>query len=128
MIHLGLTTDGKRGFPVEVAKYLAPKYGYAPDRVEQGRAQIAAACEMLAAWLGDGAYLGVDRPNAADVYVATFLTPLAGVAEADCPKFAPPLRAAFNSAHDELGSLVPPSLFALRKRMFEQHLGWPIEL
>ena len=38
VIHRALVTEGKEGFPLRIAQYLAPKYGYAPDRVDAARA------------------------------------------------------------------------------------------
>ena len=35
---------------------------------------------------------------------------------------------AFGAAADTFGALVPAELAALRTRMFERHLAWPIEL
>ena len=37
LTHLGLETDGQRGWPRPVADYLAPRYGYAPERVDAAR-------------------------------------------------------------------------------------------
>ena len=81
-----------------VAQYLAKRYAHAP----------------------------VDR--ALDIYAATFLTPLSELTEADCPRLAPPLRAAFATAHEALGALVSPDLMAHRTMILERHLGWPIEI
>lgn len=128
MIHAGLTTEGARGFAPPVAKYLAAKYGYAPDIIDSARARAVELLGALAARLGDAPYFGGERPDALDAYVATFLTPLTHLTEADCPRMAPPLRAAFAAAADELAPLVPPALFAQRRRMFEHHLPSPIEI
>jgi hypothetical protein len=38
------------------------------------------------------------------------------------------MRQAFGAAAEELGALVPAELAALRARMFERHLAWPIAL
>jgi glutathione S-transferase len=128
MIHTGLTTDGARGFAPPVAKYLAAKYGYAPDRIDHARSRARQVLTALAARLGDAPYFAGERPGVLDAYTATFLTPLTHLTEADCPRMPPAVRAGFAAAADELGPHVPASLLALRRRMFEQHLPFPIEI
>jgi hypothetical protein len=128
MIHASFTSDGQRGFVKPVAQYLAAKYGYAPDRIDEARARAIAVTAALSARLGDAAYFGGDRPDALDCYAATFFTPATAIKPEDCPAFAPPLRQGFAAAHDELGPYLTESLHAHRRRMYERHLGWPIEL
>jgi glutathione S-transferase len=128
MVHAGLASDGARGFPAPIAKYLASRYGFAGTTVPALRERACAILELLRARLGDRPYFGGDRPDARDVYAAAFLTPLGALTEEDCPAFRPSLRAGFAAAADELGPLVPPQLVALRTRMREEHLGWPIIL
>lgn len=129
MIHASFTSNGERGFPLPVAKYLAARYGYAPARVEPARARVLEVLASLADRLGRGhEYLDGDRVSALDVYAATFLTPLCPIPEADCPRLQPMLRRAFGTAHEALGDAVPRALIAHRSRMYERHLGWPIAL
>src|SRR5216117_357706 len=54
LIHLGLTTEGQRGFPPRAAAYLAKKYGYAPDRIAAAHARVLGILELLATQLRDG--------------------------------------------------------------------------
>lgn len=128
MIHASLTSNGTRGFPLPVAQYLAAKYGYAPDRIDAAKSKAIAMLAALAGRLGDAPYFHGERPGALDAYVATFLTPATPIAPEDCPNLAPTLRAAFGTAAEELAPHVPASLLAHRKRMFERHLPWPIEI
>jgi len=128
MIHASFTSDGARGFPLQAAKYLGAKYGYAPDRVDAALTRSREILAMLAKRLGTAPYFGGDRPDALDAYVAPFLTPLFPISEADCPGMQPMLRAVFGVCAEELGGEVPPALAAHRKRMFESHLEWPIEI
>ena len=133
MIDATLKSDGKRGFPLPVGQYLAARYGYTPDagqrirpRVER---QLRAVRDRLVAQQARGqAYLGGARVSALDIYLATFLTPLSVISDQDCPQLAPVLRAAFGSAHEELGAFVPAELLTHRKMVFERHLAWPIAL
>ena len=69
-----------------------------------------------------------DRPQALDAYAATVLTPFVAIGEQDCIGIAPMVRHAFASCAADFGALVPAELLALRARMFERHLGWPIQL
>ena len=134
MIDAGRTSDGARGFPAPVSKFLGQRYGYASAEVAASRARMAAQLAYLDAQLADQrraghAYFGGAEPSAVDVYLATFLTPVAGpISEADCPALAPALRQAFATAHEALGALVPPALLAHRAHMFATHLPLPIEL
>jgi glutathione S-transferase len=128
MIHAGLTSNGERGFAAPAAKYLAAKYGYDAARIPTARARAIEILAALGERLGGASYFGGERPDALDAYVATFLTPLAPIGEADCPGLQPVFRTGFAAAAEELGARVPPSLTALRARMFERHLEWPISL
>ncbi|WP_437284187.1 glutathione S-transferase family protein [Sorangium sp. So ce406] len=130
MVHASLTSGGERGFPLPVARYLAARYGYSPaidlDRV---RARVVTTLSALATRLDGGRdYLDGDRPNALDVYAATFLTPLCPIPESDCPRLPPLLRQAFGAAREAIGDAVPRALVEHRSRMYERHLGWPIEI
>src|SRR3569623_853880 len=128
MIDASVTSNGERGFPPQVAGYLAKRYGYTPALAAHLRARVVGQLAPLAARLGARAYFGGERPNAVDVYTATFLTPLVPLSESDCRRMVPPLRAAFATAAEAFGALVPAPLLAVRARMFEQHLAYPIEI
>jgi glutathione S-transferase len=133
MIHITLTSGGKRGFPLPVGQYLARRYGYTPEAADRSRArierQLHALGDRLRAQRALGhAYLGGARISALDIYCATFLTPLSAISAEDCPQLEPALRLAFGSAHDELGALIPAELAAHRKMILERHLAWPIAL
>ena len=128
MIHASFASEGTRSFPMPVAKYLASKYGYAPERIDTARARAIEVLALLGRELGDAPYFGGEQPDALDAYVATFMVPLEVIREEDCPAMAPPLRAAFAVAAEELAAHAPATLVALRKRMFERHLSWPIAL
>ncbi|MGH8134300.1 MAG: hypothetical protein ACRETP_13930 [Steroidobacteraceae bacterium] len=133
MIDSSISSNGARGFPLQVAHYLAKRYGHTPDAATRSRTRIAHQLNALRDHLlaqralGHG-YLGGGRISALVIYLATFLTPLSAIPEADCPKLEPVLRRAFGSAHEELGHLVPFELAAHRKLVLERHLAWPIAL
>jgi hypothetical protein len=128
MIDAGITSEGRTGFPLPIAKYLAKRYGYSAETIAAAKAKIGEQLSFVASKLA-GEYFGGSAPNAIDVYSATFLTPIAApISEAECPDLIPPLRAAFAAAHAAFGSLVPAPLLAHRERMFERHLPRPIRL
>ncbi len=128
MIEASLTSNGERGFPVPVARYLGAKYGHGPGRAAVARVRIAEVLQALRAELGEREYFGAQGPGALDVYSATFLTLLGTISESDCPALVPGLRRAFASVLEEFGAAVDPALAAHRTRMFERHLAWPIAL
>lgn len=128
MIDAGLRTNGARGFPTPIARYLAPKYGHAEGQADRARARLRAILVALREALGDREFFADNRPGALDVYAATFLTAVSPLTEADCPKMLPALRHAFAAAAEEIGPEVSQELAAHRMRMLERHLGWPIAL
>jgi glutathione S-transferase len=132
MIHGSLVSGGARSFPLPVAQYLARDYGYAPEKVDRARIRVADVMTTLRRQLARShaaghAYLVGDRVTALDVYAATFLTPLVGVSEDDCPAMLPLLRPAFVYLRQQVEP-VPEALAAHRRFMFERHLAWPIAL
>lgn len=128
MIDAAMTSNGERGFPLPIAKFLAKRYGYSPAAMSTARERIGGQLAFLAGLLR-GDYFGGETPDAIDVYAATFLTPVAApITEADCPDMHATFRAAFVSAHEAFGALVPATLLAHRERMFTHHLPTPIRL
>lgn len=126
-VHAGLESDGARGFPPPIATYLAKRYGYAKDRIEQAKARVSEAWTLLAEALGRREYFFFDdRPSALDVYVAATINIFALPPDDRCAMW-PPVRAAFESMRGTLAD-PPASLVALRDRMYERHLPSVIEL
>jgi len=128
MIHASLTSNGERGFPGPVAGYLAKRYGYSPEIAEGLKARVTTQLGYVAQKLAGRDYFGGTKPNALDVYTATVLTPLTRLTAADCPNASAMILKAFSASADEFGALVPAELLALRTRMFERHLAWPIAI
>lgn len=133
MIHGSLDSAGARSFPLPVAQHLAPRYGYAPDRVPAARRRLVEILtlfdrQLAAAHAAGHRYLMGAELTALDLYLATFLTSLVALPEADCPRFAPALRPAFAYLHEELGAQVPAALAAHRAFIYQRHLPWPIAL
>lgn len=127
MIDAGLQSEGKRGFPRSVARYLAAKYGYSAGEVAGARERALGQLALLERELGGREYFGGQRPDALDVYAAGFLQMMDPIAEEDCPRMLPALRRAFLVGHEELGAAVRGGLVGHRVRMREW-LGWPLEI
>jgi glutathione S-transferase len=133
MIHGSLESAGQRGFPLPVANYLAAKYGHAPERIPAARRRIAEVLGLLDATLAQSRAAGHEyffgaHVSALDIYAATFLTPVVGTTEEDCPAMMARVRPAFAYVKEQIGASVPPALVAHRAMMFRQHLPWPIPL
>ena len=130
LTHLGLTTDGERGWPKPVAEYLAPRYGYGPERVSAARARALGVLAQLDRTLAESRargheYLLGAAPTALDVHCAVSLAPLVPMSEAECP-MPPPVRRAFETLDDDVRAAVSSALLAHRALMFERHLVLPV--
>jgi glutathione S-transferase len=133
VIHRGLVTDGSEGFPVKLARYLAPKYGYTPERADAAQAIVLSVLRRFGALAEASAargheYLLGHQLTALDIYLATALVSFAPLPEAQCPGMHPALRRAFETAAPEVSDAVPASLLAHRDRVYARQLGLPIEL
>ena len=129
MIDASLTSAGARGFPLPIAQSLAKRYGYtAADTASALRERVGKQLRVLHDRLAGRDYFGGAKPNAVDVYSATFLTPLYPIDDSVCPQMPAAIRPAFGAAAEAFGALVPEPLAAHRRRMFERHLSWPIRL
>ncbi|HEY2516457.1 MAG TPA: hypothetical protein VGI39_36555 [Polyangiaceae bacterium] len=128
VIHRGFETEGKEGFPVRVAQYLAPKYGYAPERASAARARVRSLFDRFARLLEGKTYALGGTLTALDLYIATAISPLAPMSEADCPDTHPIVRHAFATAAPDLANAIPPVLVAHRDRIYAKHLELPIRL
>ena len=116
-----------------MARYLAPLYGHAPERVAAARERVRWILSLLDAELersraAGHAYLVGDTVTALDVYLATFLTLLVGLDDGDCPALRPELRDAFRCLREVPEAQVSPALRAHRERIYQRHLAWPIAL
>jgi glutathione S-transferase len=125
MIRAAHESNGKRGFPLPVATYLAQRYGSGAGDV---RARVREQLALVRERLHGGPYFGGERVSALDIYVATFLTPLSMIDDPACPQMSETLRRAFASSRELLADLVPDELWMHRTMMFERHLAWPIRL
>jgi glutathione S-transferase len=130
MVHASFTTDGREGWPKPVAEYLAPRYGYAPERAARARARAIAVLGLLDDHLdessarGHAYFLGA-APTALDLFAAVALAPIVMLSEAECPT-PPPVRHAFETLDPAVKAAVSPRLLEHRTRMYARHLVLPV--
>lgn len=125
-IHVGLETEGARGFPPMVATYLGKRYGYVKDRIEQARVRVDQGWAQLEAALADRDYYFGEQPTALDIYSAAAVNTFEVPSETDCPML-PLIRHAFVSMRGEARE-VPRTIVAHRDRMYARHLELPMRL
>ena len=128
VIHRGLVTEGKEGFPLRIAQYLAPKYEYASDLIDAARARVRSLFERFARLLEGRTYALGNALTALDLYIAAAIAPLAPMSDELCPGTHPVVRHAFATASPDLSSSVPPVLVAHRDRIYAKHLELPVRL
>jgi glutathione S-transferase len=126
LVHAGLTTDGARGFPPRIARYLGGKYGYDPARADAAHARVRSILAALGERLADGRrYLVGDRLTVADIAVSCGLVVLAPLPEADC-SMSPVVRRAYETTDPAIVAAVPPRLLAHRDAIYARHLPLPV--
>jgi glutathione S-transferase len=133
VIHRGLTTEGREGFPLRLASYLAPKYGYAPERAAMATARMLWILDRFrliaeTSRASGSQYLLGDRLSALDIYLATALAVVAPMPEDECPGVPPALRRAFETAYPDIAATVPVALREHRDLIYRRHLGLPVEV
>jgi glutathione S-transferase len=130
LVHASVTTDGREGWPSPVASYLAPKYGYAPERAAGARDRAIAVLGLLGRSLEASqraglAYFFGDQPTALDIYAATATNIVATLPPEACP-MPERVRHAFETLDKTVRDAVPTGLLLHRDRMYEHHLPLPM--
>ncbi|HXT95633.1 MAG TPA: hypothetical protein VN853_04990 [Polyangia bacterium] len=130
LTHRSFATEGREGWPKPVAEYLAPRYGYAPERAAPARARAVAVLGLLDRTLAESRARGHDyflgpAPTALDIHAAVTLAVIEPLPEAECPLPAA-VRHAFETLDLEVRDAVTPALRAHRALMFERHLVLPV--
>jgi len=124
--------DGQGGFPIGVAKYLAPKYGYYPEAGARATARVIELLQMLAQRLqrqraAGSRYLVGDALTAVDIYLATFLALFAPLPQEQCA-IPDEFRAAFETMTDATRAALDTALLDHRDRIYADHLELPLTL
>jgi glutathione S-transferase len=128
-IEAGIATEGREGFPLQAARFLAPRYGHGTVPETRLHARAASALMLLDAELArlPGPYFLGDRISALDLYSAAAMNALVPLPDAVCP-MAPAMRAAFEWMGKRLADAIPKSLLDHRDYVAARHIELPIEL
>jgi glutathione S-transferase len=132
VIHAGLTTEGREGFPPRVAGYLGKKYGYAHERIAPAKGRLLSGLRLLSQKLEASrsrgfAYVAGPALSALDIYVAAALAVLVPLPDELCPML-PPLRHAFETIDPAVRAAVTPALIEHRDFIYQHHLALPVQL
>jgi glutathione S-transferase len=128
-IEAGIATEGREGFPLQAARYLAPRYGQGTVPVAQVRERAEEVLALLDAEFArsSGPYYLGRRISALDLYSAVAMNALVPLPDAVCP-LVPPMRAAFEWMGKHLAGAMPQSVLAHRDYVVSHHFELPIEL
>ena len=117
-IDAGLSSEGREGFPLRAAQYLAPRYGWQPACAPSARMHAIRVLELLNQELTrhPGPYYAGSKVGALDLYSAATLNILVALPDSLCPIPAP-LRAAFDWLGQTLAEAISPALLEHRDRV-----------
>jgi glutathione S-transferase len=132
VIHAGLTTEGREGFPPRLAGYLGTKYGYAPERIGPAKERVLSGLRLLSQRLDASrrrgfAYFAGPALSALDIYVAAAFGLLAPLPDELCPML-PMIRHALETIDPAVRGAITPALIEHRDFMYQRHLTLPIQL
>lgn len=107
-------------------------YGLRPDAVEAAPARVIGILTALARQLhrqraAGSDYLVGDRPGACDIHWACFSQLVAPLAPAQCPVMPEALGAMFAAMPDAMRAALDPILIEHRERVWERHIGLPLD-
>ena len=118
----------RRGFPPGLARGLAARYGYHPDRLPEARERLIAGLAELDAALADSARASspyiLGALTALDPYAAAMIATLAPLSDAVHP-IAPILRPALEYLDPAIAAAVTPRLLAHRDLVYARHIHEP---
>jgi glutathione S-transferase len=114
-------------FPERVAQYLGKKYGYSTERVGLAEQRVKAILIELDTALGAQPYF-FETLSALDIYWAAFGNMFMLLDTAELPA-APLARDAWNGVGGgRFKDDVPNGLRTHHRKIYEQHLGLPVQL
>ena len=128
-IEAGRATNGREGFPLQAARYLAPRYRSGTVPVPLLRARAAGILSHLATELARSSGPGFcgDTISAIDLYSAVAMHALVPLPDGLCP-MVPAMRAAFEWMGRSLHGAMPAALIAHRDYIVARHFQLPIDL
>jgi len=127
LIDLSIENEGKRGFPLGVARYLAKRYGHTPGCSATARMHVVERLGLFERALQGKRYYIADKLTALDIYSAAVLASLAVLPEEQCPMM-PIARAAFGELSAQLEGAIPASLLEHRAYIHREHMPLPLTL
>lgn len=128
-IEAGIATQGREGFSLQAARYLAPRYGYGTVPVHRLRSRAVAVLSHLEAELirSPGLYYMGRDLTAIDLYSAVTMNALVPLPDSMCP-MAPQIRQAFEWMGRQLSGSIPRRMLAHRDYVISRHFDLPVEL
>lgn len=126
LLHSSFTTEGREGFPTPVAKYLARRYGYAPDWIEAARRRLLEILTQLGERLerSGGPYFFGSKLTALDFYSAAALGSFVPLPDSIRP-MASMMRPVLERLEPDLRAAIPPALLAHRDRIAPRYFALP---
>jgi glutathione S-transferase len=130
VLHESLRPDDparpRRGFPPDLARMLAARYGYAPDRIPAARRRLIDGMSYFAGLLAAGAaadsrFLMGSELTALDLYAAAVTAMIAPPPE-DLRRIIPAMRPALEHLEPEVAAAIPPALLAHRDFVYSTYL------
>jgi len=128
-IDAGMETQGREGFPLRAAEYLAPRYGYQTMPTRKLHERAVEVLRLLGRELERSAgpyYLG-DRITALDLHSAAAINALVPLPDTVC-LMTPEARAAFGWMGAQFRDEISTALLAHRDFVVSNHFPLPIEL
>jgi len=131
-VSASLVSEGTRGYPLPVAKYLGARYGYREGCAEAARKRLKDDLSAVQAQLernrGPGApyYFG-PRITALDFYSSAVVDIFAPLAQEECPMH-PIARAGFEWFAAEIADDLPAAMIEHRDMMHARHIPLPLPL
>ena len=128
MIHGSLQDPGGSGtFPEKLAQYLAQKYGYTSQSMPAADHRVREVLAGLSEVLGEQPYF-LGELTALDIYWAAFANMFMLLTDKELPAIPIARDAWAGVGGGRLKSEVPENLKVHHRRMYEDHLGLPVQL
>ena len=127
LIRDALGHGGAEGAPPQVGNYLAPRYGFDPDSVQQAEQRVVDVLTMLDARLQTRPWLMGEQLTALDVYWATFANLITPLPEASMP-MAASMRRAYTCSNPAILNALTAVLRAHQLKVYENYLELPVQL
>ena len=130
-VDASLESHGELNFPMQVARFLARRYGHTPGCAAPARARIVEILALFDAQLKSSQaagrrYFFGDRLTAFDIHVACAMNVFAPLPAEQCPAH-PVLLSTYAWTQRQLGDAIPQSLVEHRDHIYATHLRLPLQ-